>query len=323
MDNYLGIQFYGTIYVGTPAKEFKVVFDTGSSEMWLPTEKTNMCGSKQCYSSQKSTSSTPDGREFSAKYLSGSVAGVFVKDTVRLGSFSTEQIFAEVDDVSGLGKMYVFLGWDGIMGMALPSLSKYNIRPTIFSLFDDNTNLAKQFAFYLPKDPDMEGELVLGGYDPDHFYDDLISVKLTSDTHWTFDITSVKFGITEISGKVAGAIDSGSSFIFVPKEAFDQIVETTGAKNEDGLYIVERQYLPILPSIALEIDGTQWILSGEDYTLDSEDGKCFLGMLPITGHLPNGKSWIFGHVFLKHIYTVFDADKSTLSFAYAKYLSEQ
>ncbi|CCW66038.1 unnamed protein product [Phytomonas sp. Hart1] len=318
INNDLGIQFYGTISVGSPAKEFKVLFDTGSSEMWLPTVKTNMCRSKKSYSSQKSTSSTPDGREFSENYNSGFLKGVFVKDKICLASFTIEHIFAEVDDVSGLGEMYVNSKWDGVVGMALPSLSKYNIRPTIFSLFDANTYLAKQFAFYLPKNPKKDGELIIGGYDPKLFKGDLIPVEVTSTTYWTVDISSVTIGNNVISDKVTGILDSGSSFIKVPKNVFHVIVKATGAILKEGIYTVDCKKVYSLPKIELEIAGKKWTFFNKDYIIKIGSDACVFGMFPENSVFFDNKAWILGDVFLKHVYTVFDADKSTVSFAYAK-----
>jgi hypothetical protein len=81
LTNYMDAQYYGTIAIGTPPQEFTVIFDTGSSNTWIPSKK---CTSLACYlhnryDSSESETYESDERDFAIRYGSGAVEGYISK----------------------------------------------------------------------------------------------------------------------------------------------------------------------------------------------------------------------------------------------------
>jgi len=58
-------------------------------------------------------------------------------------------------------------------------------------------------------------------------------------------------------------------------------------------------------------------IRGHDYIINNMDSTCLVGIMGIDLPYPTGPAWILGDVFMKRVYTIFDADDASLSFAYS------
>ncbi|KAJ2513173.1 aspartic proteinase precursor [Coemansia sp. RSA 2049] len=321
ISNFMNAQYYGEIEVGTPAQTFKVVFDTGSSNLWVPSAE---CSSIACYFHTKydhSQSSTykPNGTDFAIHYGSGSLEGYLSQDTVRIGDLEIKgQDFAEATKEPGL--TFAFGRFDGILGLGYDTISVQHVVPPFYQLVNKGLVDKPMFSFYLSdtNKGDTDGEMVLGGYNENKFEGKLQWANVRRKGYWEVDLEKVRFGDDEIEmDNVGAAIDTGSSLLVLPTTLADLVNKRIGAKkNFAGQYMVDCSTVPSLPPFSMQFGGKEYQLNAEDYVL-SVQGQCISGFMGMDIPAPLGPIWIIGDVFLRKFYSVYDLGKNRVGFAKA------
>jgi hypothetical protein len=291
--DYANAQYYGTISIGNPPQSFEVIFDTGSSNLWVPKVGCTHCGSpffgkKSKYDHEASTSYQPDGADFEIMYGSGSVAGYFSQDSVVLAQdiAVTGQRFGEIEDAGGLGMAYSFGKFDGILGLGFSSISIDGAATVFENAISQNVVDQPIFSFYLGDDG--PGELTFGGYDPSKFEgDDLTYVKLIAATYWEIALDGVSAGTKyhakpNPSGKpITAIVDSGTSLITGPRTEIAKLAAAVGAKaNIVGEYTIDCEKIDEIPDVVFHIDGHDYAIPGKNTVIQAQ-GTClfaFMGM---------------------------------------------
>mmetsp|Transcript_2484 Transcript_2484/g.5025 ORF Transcript_2484/g.5025 Transcript_2484/m.5025 type:complete len:381 (+) Transcript_2484:23-1165(+) len=317
INDYQNSQYYGEIALGTPEQTFNVIFDTGSSDLWVASSNCDdSCGRHAEYDSSASSTYTANGTVFEIMYGSGPVSGYQSFDRLNMGGLVVEQEFAEVTDASGLGAAYKLGKFDGILGMAFSVLSVNNIPTPFDTLVSQGMVDTAQFAFYLGDSRADKGELVLGGSDPEHYTGDITWVDLLSATYWEITLNGMSVDGTVYTTGTKAIVDSGTSILTAPTEVVAQIAAQLGAKEIiEGEYMLQCDYEG-LPDFVFTIDGNDYTLSAEDYLLPDGD-LCLLGMIGMDIPKPTGPLWILGDVFMRKYYTVFDTENKRVGFAEA------
>eukprot|EP00566_Odontella_aurita_P013644 CAMPEP_0113571006 /NCGR_PEP_ID=MMETSP0015_2-20120614/25311_1 /TAXON_ID=2838 /ORGANISM="Odontella" /LENGTH=448 /DNA_ID=CAMNT_0000473903 /DNA_START=817 /DNA_END=2163 /DNA_ORIENTATION=+ /assembly_acc=CAM_ASM_000160 len=324
--DYANAQYYGTVHIGEPEQEFTVIWDTGSADLWVPrkgcqncgycnpfTQNTSICKDK--YDSSQSSHYNKDGADFEIQYGSGSVKGMFSKDTVTLAQDIAvhDQRFAEVQDAKGMGVAYVMGKFDGILGLAFDTIAIG--KTTVFgSAIEQGLVKDPVFAFYLGDEGD--GELTLGGYDSTKFEGDLTYVDLDKATYWQIKLDGISLGDTYSTDATTGIVDSGTSLLVGPSAEITKIALSVGAKpNVMGEYTIDCKDVDSIPEISFKIDGANYSLPGSDLVIQANN-ICLFAMMGMDIPAP-GPQWILGDVFMRKYYTVFDQGNERIGFAKA------
>ncbi|KAH7979857.1 hypothetical protein HPB49_011616 [Dermacentor silvarum] len=103
LENHMDMDYIGEVKLGTPGQTFRIIFDTGSADFWVPSVRcTNGCHDRRKYDPSHSSSHVSDGKAVSIKYGSGEVRGALASDTLHLGNGAVPaQPFAEITHASG------------------------------------------------------------------------------------------------------------------------------------------------------------------------------------------------------------------------------
>ncbi len=152
--------YYSSIKIGTPSQNFHVIFDTGSTDLWVPKDTCSSCACdniidpntgeickrKKFDESRSSTfySKTKETRIFKDFYGSGNITGVIGNDIVKLSdSDSNEKSTSRFGIVTAEDSKLKSLIADGLFGLGFPLLAR--VLGVDCKMTDEETPLGKYF----------------------------------------------------------------------------------------------------------------------------------------------------------------------------------
>jgi len=339
LSDYYNNEYVGSIGIGTPVQYLTVVFDTGSSDIWIPSASCESCGVHQTYDSSASstfqTSSGSDGlpAPFKISYGSGDVKGVIALDTISLSSLVLPEV--KVGEVTEEDSTIADFDMDGIFGLAFDGLAVLT-KPSILDVMTHTyPNLSHSFSIYLSADPDDADKpsiITFGGYDLSivsesaQFYYTPVVRDTSALTYWTVSMTAfivgsestftskadvvVALSVCAYGDNCLAIIDSGTSGIAIPTEYYDTVLSTvtSGLQCRDLSCVgVKESDFPVL-LIKLAPDNVFPLLP-TDYIECSAFSECIIRFQE------SDELWILGDVFIQAYYTQFDAKNLRVGFA--------
>jgi saccharopepsin len=288
---------FSTIALGTPPQEFKVVLDTGSSNLWVPSSE---CGSIACYLHQKydsSASSTykKNGTEFGIRYGSGEVSGFISNDILRIGDLSIKgQDFGETTNEPGLA--FAFGRFDGILGLGYDTIAVNHVTPPFYNMINQKLLDEPVFAFYLGNTDDgTESMATFGGVDKSHYTGKMTMIPLRRKAYWEVNLDAITFGkdTAELDG-TGVILDTGTSLIALPSTIAELLNKQMGAKKGyNGQYTVDCDKRDSLPDMSFQLSGYNFTIGPYDYILEVQ-GSCISSFMGMDFPEPTGPLAILG-----------------------------
>ncbi|KAG8451071.1 hypothetical protein GDO86_003379 [Hymenochirus boettgeri] len=316
---YMNSAYYGQISVGTPPQNFMVLFDTGSSNLWVASTycQSQACQNHPLFNPSQSSTYTSNNQQFSMSYGSGSLTGVFGYDTVTVQgiSITNQELGLSINEP---GTNFVYASFEGIFGMAYPALSAGGATTPMQGMLQQNLLTQPIFSVYLSS---QSGEVIFGGVDPNLYSGQIYWAPVSQELYWQIAIDEFS-----INGQATGwcsqgcqaMVDTGTALLTVPQQYMGTFLQSLGAQqNQYGEFIVDCNSVQSLPPISFTINGVQFPIPPSAYILQN-NGYCSVGV-EVT-YLPsqNGQPfWILGDVFLRQYYSVFDMVNNRIGFAQA------
>ncbi|KAJ2746646.1 hypothetical protein GGI20_001147, partial [Coemansia sp. BCRC 34301] len=264
------LYYAGYISLGSPPQKFLVNFDSGSADLWVPSSRclSSTCKSHTQYNAKQSWSRVPRPAQRGGarvggtqiEYGTGMVGIEPSQDVLKWGSLKAQNIsFGEAVNMTP----DFDAPFDGLFGMAFPSLSSAGLEPPFFTLARQRLLNVNQFSFTLGE---SGGRLDLGkvpGSAPDS---QVTWVKLVKPHFWAVNVQSIEVelrhttlinlgrtatgarrqkrqsirvpnnGKLNLSVRGVGLFDSGTTTILCPSAMATSINRLIGA-TDNGLHV--------------------------------------------------------------------------------------
>ncbi|PVF96166.1 acid protease [Serendipita vermifera] len=311
-----GTIWYGPISVGTPPVEYTVDFDTGSSDLFLPSVNCDQnCSGHKAYDPSVSSTSRDTGDTFSLAYGDGSTAsGELFTDTVTVaGLTAQDQTLGAATEYSSNFQPSTFPA-DGLMGMAFESISGYPASPVFHTLVSQGQTDEPIFAMKLTT---QSSELTLGGVSNELFTGEITYVPVTQEGYWQIEFDALNANGNHAVSSTSCIVDSGTSLVIGDSASVASFYNSIpGAKQDESIGRGFYTYpCDGKPEVSFTIGGKEFPIT-DSFNLGrvQEGSDMCVGGIVASGDTGD-KFWILGDVFMTNYYTVFDVGNKRVGFA--------
>lgn len=325
-------------------QRFRVLIDTGSSELWLASESctSEACLARRRFDPKKSTTlEYSNNRTLRVNYGADSqVKGIEAKDRLQIAGVTIErQSFLLAHSIHG--SIFKHFKFDGVLGLGSKYLSVLKALTPFEQMINQKLIGEPVFSLHLNpsaylNDDQPDGELIFGSIHSNYSHFEFMNVSMISNTRWLFKLEGVSLKshpddfetdgpsenllsvCNQRSSKCNALLDCGTPLIRGTAPEVRRLNAYLGAQETpSGLFAFPNcSMVDQLPNLVFHInDDDEVELKPREYVLERQapggasdhnttTTECYSGL--VVQNASEFSYWILGNMFLVHFHTLFD-----------------
>ncbi|KAL7625975.1 hypothetical protein AAE478_002744 [Parahypoxylon ruwenzoriense] len=328
--NRSDVAYYAQLDIGTPPQQVYVQLDTGSFELWVNPDCSELQGSADIrfcravghYNPSSSSTALQIAGTKTLRYGIGSAMIQYVSDNIGLAG--TDSLLKGIQFGVAIDTVDEFAG---ILGIGHGENVTIRYKNFIDELEDQGITQTKAFSLALGGKDEQEGVVIFGGLDTGKFTGTLqtlpiIPARESPDQVPRYWVNMTSLSLTPPSGQtkqyedttMAVFLDSGATLTLLPTNLANTIAADFGADATDanGFYPVSCSLNDLSGTLNFAFDGVTIHVPYNELVRELQTSfgtQCFLGISPSDDFI------LLGDTMLRSAYAVFDQTNNAVHLA--------
>ncbi|KNG90661.1 putative yapsin [Aspergillus nomiae NRRL 13137] len=343
------INYYDSFYIlnltlGTPAQQFAVALDTGSSDLWVNVANSSYCSSRgnPCkpfglYDPDASSTYKDLDVDFNATYGDGTNAyGYYATDKLGLGDIHVDDMQFGVAESTTITQGIVGVAYDTLTNEAAHEGKTYANLPQ--ALVNSGAIKSPAYSLWLNDPAASRGSILFGGVNKAMYKGELQTIPIVRTLGGYSYLAVTLTGVSVEHGKesddyssqlpIVVLLDSGTTLTYLPNSLADSLYKKFNATflEDDGLAYVDCDLIEKDYTVNFDFSGATIAVGINELVLrviarDFPEGTCTFGVVP-SGDSQDAM-YILGDTFLRSAYVVYDLGNNEISLANTNFSPEK
>ncbi|KAE8365326.1 aspartic peptidase domain-containing protein [Aspergillus caelatus] len=335
------INYYDSFYIlnltlGTPAQQFAVALDTGSSDLWVNVANSSYCSSRTdpckpfgLYDPDASSTYKSLDVDFNATYGDGTNAyGYYATDKLGLGDVHVDDMQFGVAESTTITQGIVGVSYDTLTDEATSEGKTYANLPQ--ALVNSGAIKSPAYSLWLNDPQASRGSILFGGVNKAKYKGELQTIPIVRTIRGYSYLAVTLTGFSVEHGKesddystqmpIVVLLDSGTTLTYLPDSLVEELYKKFDATflEDDGLAYVDCDLMEKDYTVNFDFSGATISVGISELVLnavaeDFPEGTCAFGVVPGGDGLD--AMYILGDTFLRSAYVVYDLGNNEVSLA--------